>query len=125
MGYMRHHAIVITSDDEKAIFDLRQFIVEAVTPVVSDFDSPVEVTEITGRAVNGYRSFMVAPDGSKEGWAESDIGEKIREDVIKTLNLKRYEDGSSPFDWAEIQFGDDEHDNRMLRASGGMKEDAD
>ena len=62
MGYICHHAIVVTSSFEATLSDAwikaRQLFAN-VSPIVS---SPL----------NGYRSFFVAPDGSKEGWDESD-----------------------------------------------------
>ena len=39
-----------------------------------------QVSEVVTSPMNGYHSFFVAPDGSKEGWADSDNGDKGRED---------------------------------------------
>jgi len=103
MGYMRHHGIVVTGCGAE--------VMAANAEARRIFGR--DVTEITPEAVNGYRSFFVAPDGSKEGWAESDAGDKRRSEfksILRTLGL----------DWAEVQYGDDDYDNRVVAASGGV-----
>jgi len=59
-------------------------------------------------------SFAVFPDGSKEGWPESNEGDTKREMFRAYLNRQRWRDGSSPLDWAEVQYGDDEGDNKVV-----------
>lgn len=119
MGYMRHHTIVVTSfSDEK----IRPAHDRAVDVFGSTASSIVE------GVVNGHCSFFIAPDGSKEGWPESDTGDRLRAEFIKWLDGQRFGDGSSPFDWAEIQFGDDCHvtkivchsDEKQRRKKGGV-----
>lgn len=107
MGYMRHHAILVTSWKIKhdtvteapnlklAHKKAREIFGKTVTPIIK---SPV----------NGYGTFMVAPDGSKEGWTDSAAGDDRRAAFIKWLDEHRYDDGSSSFDWVEVQYGDDE-----------------
>ena len=107
MGYMRHHAIVVTSYDEAILNRAHQFaetLFENVTP-------------LTGKAVNGYRSFLVPPDGSKEGWDQSSQGDFNRDVFIDHLIGYRYADGSSPICWVEVQYGDEEYDTRVIRDS--------
>jgi hypothetical protein len=58
--------------------------------------------------INAYSSFMVATDGSKEGWSESDAGDARRKAFIAWLDTQRFEDGSTPFRWVEVQYGDEE-----------------
>jgi hypothetical protein len=58
--------------------------------------------------INGYWSFAVFPDGSKEGWEASTEGDTGRAAFIAWLDAQRYSDGSSPFNWVEVQYGDDE-----------------
>lgn len=98
MGYMRHHAIVVTS---WSVDDLEAAHAEAVR--LGCQTSPIVLF-----AVNRGGSFLVAPDGSKEGWPESDNGDVQRRCLIAWLDGQRYEDGSTSLGWVEVQFGDDD-----------------
>jgi hypothetical protein len=122
MGYMSHNAIVVTSWQDKAIEAAhaearRLFSVVGDSILPSDADPACYVTNITETAVNGYRSFLVAPDGSKEGWSHSDWGEEQREKFIRYLVAGRYEDGSGRCDWVEVQYGNDDHRTEIVRDS--------
>lgn len=119
MGYMRHHAIVVTSWSKhieqahaKAheVFDSEDF--PFWTPSADSLVSPI-INSLT----NGFSSFFIAPDGSKSGWDTSDIGNNRRGEYIAWLEDQRYDDLSSPFDWVEIQYGDDDKNTRVTRDS--------
>jgi len=106
MGYVRHHAIVVTSSREQ---DITGGIAKATElGLVASVQSP--------RTVNGYRSFLVCPDGSKEGWAESDEGDVAREAFIAWLRAQRYDDGSSNIEWVEVSYGSDDKSARIERS---------
>ena len=105
MGYERHHAIVVTAyrDDyinaalEKAaqIFSVRQL--SSVTP-----------------AMNGFYSFTVHTDGSKEGWPDSDAGDERRANFKEWLRGQGFDDGSTPYRWVEVQYGDDNWETKVV-----------
>lgn len=103
MGYIRHHAILVTSWNKKHLQKARDFAKKI----------KMTLTEITESPTKSYVSFAVMPDGSKEGWGGSEIGDTQRREFIKWLDSYRYEDGSSPLSWAEVQYGDDEGQNRI------------
>ncbi len=119
MGYMRHHTIVVTGihyewDERlsiKAVHEKAKSIFKWVSPL-----SP--------GLMNGFISFFVPPDGSKEGWSESDEGNAEREKFIQYLESIAYEDGSSPVDWVEVQFGDDELETRVVRDNDARRRGA-
>jgi hypothetical protein len=67
--------------------------------------------------MNGFQSFFIPPDGSKEGWDDSNIGDLQRETMINWLNEQAYEDGSTPFRWVEVQYGDDDKVSKIVRHS--------
>lgn len=100
MGYIRHHAIVVTGPDEW--FDGCPTIHEAREAAVDV--GCLEVTDVVGPGLNGTSSFLVAPDGSKEGWTASDEGDRARDNFI--LWLRAVE---TPFSWAELVLSDDDH----------------
>jgi hypothetical protein len=117
MGYMRHHMIVVTSWDENLI-KLAHDRAREIFGKPNHWNKAVGVTPIMTSPVNFYHSFFVPTDGSKEGWSDSDQGDDNRAEFIEWLNSQRYEDMSSSFHWAEVQYGDEERDNRVLRHDG-------
>ena len=108
MGYMRDNAIIVTGY-------YGEYIDNAHKRAKKIFGE--QVSEITPEATNGARSFFVAPDGSKEGWKESNIGDENREAFVKYLENRRYSDGSSPLNLVEVQYGDDELETKIINDS--------
>lgn len=99
MGYIRHEAIVVTAFDIKHLERARSLAIEADLPVSERVPSPV----------NSYQSFFVAPDGSKEGWADSDRYETARTEFIKALRS----DEQLYCDWVLVSFGGDANTARV------------
>lgn len=106
MGYMRHHAIIVTGAIPEKLHAAHA-AAQSIFPVV---------TAIVDSETNGYGSFMVPPDGSKEGWEESDEGNTRRELFLDALSDLRYPDGY-PFEWVEIQYGDDDRETVVTHHS--------
>lgn len=115
MGWIRHHAIIVTSWHDELIEAAQA---EAVRLAGECEVGPI-VTDVTPPAMNSQRSFLVAPDGSKEGWGTSDQGESMRSQLIEWMNSRAYSDGSSALTWALVQFGDDYDDDRLLATDRG------
>jgi len=118
MGYMVHHAIVITSFDEKKLKAAHN----KVKKIRSSYAMTVGnvgcwLSPISPATTNDYRSFFIAPDGSEAGWAESDKGDRLRNEVIEMLDSFAYADGSNSLKYAEVQYGDDENRNYIIRAN--------
>lgn len=99
MGYNVEHAIVVTSWEKKLLAKAHKKA-EAIFPHVS---------EVVQHVTNGGGSFLVPPDGSKEGWDESNDGNKRRAEFVAWLDKQRYEDGSTSLRWVEVLYADDEH----------------
>lgn len=119
MGYTRHHAIVVTG--------LLRDNCGVSFPRIEDAHAEARalfprVTEIIESDLNGYGSFLIPPDGSKEGWSESDEGDAKRARFTGWLRSKQYEDGSSPFRWVEVQYGDDERETIVTAHSDDERE---
>ena len=116
MGYMRHHTIVVTWDKKHAELArgeaLRIFNTESMGIAGR---VPSLVSELVDSAVNGYSSFFVAPDGSKEWWGTSDNGNTCRELFINELRFMQRR--NIFLDWVEVQFGDDEGVTRAIIGS--------
>lgn len=98
MGYIVNHAIIVEGMGGKDEFSVR--LRNAHKKAKNIFKGIAEVTSITPQGVNGSSSFMIAPDGSKEGWDSSKKGDDARE------KFKRYLKSTS-LDWVEVAFGGD------------------
>ena len=107
MGCMSHHSIVITSYNQAKLVELHDNVIAIGAAVTGIVYSPV----------NNYASFMVVTDGSKEGWPESDHGDAQRAEILDLLRGQAWDDGSSPFDYVEVQYGDDDLDTRVVNSS--------
>jgi hypothetical protein len=106
MGYMRHHAIVVTSWKHELLQEAHATAVELGVRDPEVIGQRLwEVSEITPESTNGYRSFFVAPDGSKEGWDTSDRG-----DVQRTALIQWFQDKAGYLDWVEVSYGGDDYD---------------
>jgi len=103
MGYMRHHAIIVTSYNKEKIE-------KAHKKASTIFQT--SITPITTEATNGYTSFLIAPDGSKEGWDDSNKGDEARRLFIKWIRMN-----SSSLDYVEVQFADDNGVNYIINCS--------
>lgn len=106
---MRHHAFVVTSYNER---EAQKAHAKALGLFGLD-----RVTTVMTSPSNAYYSFFVGPDGSKEGWPESDKGDELRAAFIEWLREQYFEDGSSPYFWAEVQYGDDEDEAKLCGSS--------
>jgi len=113
MGYMRHNAIVVTAWLSERAIEVHSTIKE----IAENNGAICDISPLTSEAMNGYVSFLVAPDGSKEGWDTSNQGDKTRDKIIEYLDSLRYGDGSTSFKYVEVQFGDDNRETKILRHS--------
>ena len=112
MGYQAHHTIVVTgygsSVEEahaKAVEIGAQYSEEGWTGNFAALVSPI----IDGQT-NGQRSFFIAPDGSKEGWETSDLGDHFRDEFIEWLRSPNVY-----VSWVEVLIDNDDGMTGLLR----------
>ena len=110
MGYMRHHAIIVTASDEAELEKVRNSIVQIMVDETSRKDYTAFMKQLPVTAIS--RSSL-ARTVRKEGWVESDRGNAFREQIVAIP-------AKSHVDWAEVQYGDEERDNRIISCSGGV-----
>jgi len=106
MGYERDHTIVVSSRYGDSID-------QAHVCAIKLFGEN-RVSDILGPFTDGSRSFFVAPDGSKEWWDESNHNDELRNKLKEYMRTHRYDDGSGPLSWAEVQFNDDERETKII-----------
>jgi len=104
MGYIKHHAIIVIGGNiERANLAHREAV---------EIFGAENVTPVLGEVYNGYCSFFVGPDGSKEGWGESDAGDERRARFIEWLTEHRR---SLWMNWAEVVVGSDDGESYVER----------
>lgn len=91
MGYIRHHAIIVTHWDFDKIVDMHRFATLCNL-------NPTRIME----SHNNFKTFFIPPDGSKEGWPDSNHADQERK-RFKQFLRKRH----NYADWTEISYGGD------------------
>lgn len=109
MSYSRDHAIVVSSWCNKSIDKAHA---KAIDLGLGDV-----VSNIVARRMNGGASFAVLPDGSNEGWEDSNEFDAARAKFVEWIQTTYYPDGSSRLKWVEVQFGDDDRECKVLGSS--------
>lgn len=90
MGNIRHNTLIATS-----------WFADAVTALAAYAES-LGCEVLRGRkAMNGYLTVCIAPDGSNEGWEGSNNGETRREQVKAWLAAN----SDCCFEWCEVAYG--------------------
>lgn len=94
MGFFRHDFIIVGGFDEglvaKLWADARDiFPWRMISPIVQGM-------------ANGYRSFFIGADGSKEGWEDSYKGDVARDKMLKCL-----ESVGDGVNWCILSFPED------------------
>lgn len=112
MGHILHHAIIVTG------WDIGYF------NVACDKAKELGMSVISqdGVGVNGFKTFLVCPDGSKEGWAESDLGDSQRMEFRKWLHTNK---ASLGLEWAEMLYGDDNGGASIVESAWTMEGERD
>ena len=101
MGYIRHDAIVVTSWKENHLAKARDKAAQLGLDVSPFFPS----------RINGYVTFLILPDGSKEGWKPSDAADEAREEWTAWVRGK----GDNLYvDFAHVNYGGDEPERARL-----------
>lgn len=113
MGDTLHHAIVVTSwsgpDIDRAAGKARELGCTVIGP--------------SKPQTNGYRTFCVVPDGSKEGWDTSNEGDTRRDQFVEWMNAQRNEEGGYVCDWFEASFGYPDENAEVTRCERSMAPD--
>lgn len=99
MGYIRHQGIIATGTDCLSIGGRHDTAIAREKAI----ELELPCSDIVRGTTNGYTSFLIAPDGSKEGWAESTKQEARRMEWIAWVRKE-----CPCLDWACVSFGGDD-----------------
>lgn len=130
MGYIKHDTVVVTSWDEKRLQKAREKAVELYTKAFSKNSLYTEedkktlksefgeknfvISPIIQGVANGQCSFLIAPDGSKEGWEPSDLSNQAREEFLEWLKL---DEDELYCEYIHIRFGGDDSSENILSSN--------
>lgn len=112
MGYIKHNTIIITSYIEDSIREVREMAHNVFNKWLGPYDGSknIMVSEVISGVVNGQYSFFISPDGSKEGWEDSNKGDYARDELYEWfLNNETY------CDFIEVRFGGDDNICEIVR----------
>lgn len=97
MGTINHNAIVATTWSEG--------VYQGVLDWLRENEIGNHFIAFTSKTLQTF-SIVQPPDGSKEGWGESEAGNALRDRFVARMKEDEYEDGPSPWSWVEVGFGD-------------------
>lgn len=100
MGYVRHDAILVTDYGYDRAPDVEAFRDSLPEDWRALVVGPIEAV------INRYVTYAFLPDGSKEGWDDSNAGDEYRRQFLELFS-KRYSDGSSPYEIVSVRYGND------------------
>lgn len=100
MGIENNNAIIATTWNENELKKIKKWV-DAIQDNLWR-----NLFLFSDKVINGLYTVVMVPDGSKEGWPESDHGDKLRNEFINLLEEADHNDGSSPWDFVEIGYGE-------------------
>lgn len=111
MGYFAHEIMAINGNTTE-IAVAHGVAVE----IFSKIGFEALISPIIPQIIGDNSSFFIAPDGSKEGWAESNEGNVVRQLLVDHL-------AKTSLDWAIVLLGGDDNFFRV-ELSSAENEDA-
>lgn len=114
MKNIKHHTIVITSNEKPKLESLRNAIINLYKEKMEAKKGGQLVTPLFESLINNFNTFYVIPDGSKEGYDASDDGDLIRKLIVQLCEKYKEADGSNPIRYAELYYGDDDNKSEIL-----------
>lgn len=112
MGYIKHHAIIVTSWQNEKIKEAHQKAKEIFERnFITDGNGSKLISDILKGVINDQSSFFIAPDGSKEGWPTSDNGDNARKEFLDWLQKDE-----NDCDYVELMFGGDDEEESVVRS---------
>lgn len=99
MGYIRHNAIIVTSDNYPTGKEKFVQVYDKAKKLFGEL-----VSNIITSKINGYISFFIAPDGSKEDWEISYKHDTKREKLCNFIESLAEVDGSNAIKFVDVSY---------------------
>jgi hypothetical protein len=107
MGVENNNAVIATTWNREEVNRIKNF--------VAGLERMQSLFLFGDEEINGRTTVVMVPDGSREGWPNSDEGDKLRDLFVAELEKANYVDGSSPWNYVEVEFG--EFEQKVLRGN--------
>ncbi len=117
MRNIRHHAIVVTAQDKKFLEKLHKETLTHFDQSLSVRIKGFLVSPLVSSFINDYHSFLIAPDGSKEGYDTSEEADLARRSYLDRLEEIRKNEPERDLHFVEVLYGADNDSAALLRAS--------
>lgn len=89
MGTISNDALIVMGYEVPRVDAKRERVIELAAECAGDGASAEELASLVSPVipclVNGSASFYVAPDGSKERWDTSDVGDAFRARIVEEI----------------------------------------
>jgi hypothetical protein len=115
MRNIKHHAIIVTSNDKAQIELVRKRCIELYNQFMEFNNGKALVGNLTLGVINNFYSFMIAPDGSKEGYDTSDDGDLVRKKICNFIDSLKSPEGYNAVNYVEVYFGSDDGTANVLQ----------
>lgn len=116
MGYLRHEAVIVSGWNAEHVLQAHA----AASSIFNQEGMGALVGGLTHHAINGGAAFLISPDGSKEGWEQSEVGKQLRQEFIAYLKGTLARD--LWLDWCLVLVGGDDGEYRVLDSVNGPEE---
>ena len=108
MGIENNECVVATTWNQEAVKEIEKWVATLDESLACLF-------AFVNGTCNNKTTIFLAPCGSKKGWDEDEKLCLLRDMFIKQFDKFDYDDGSNPFDWVEIGYG--EYGQKILRGN--------
>lgn len=105
---IRHHVIVVTSNQKEKLEKIRKEVIELYQSKMEAKNSSKLVGPIQESLINGFVTFLIAPDGSKEGYDASDDADRIRQLVVDLVRSFPSNEEEGYLQFVEVSYGQDD-----------------
>ena len=114
MKNIKHHSIIVTSNDFSTLELVRKEIVFLFGKNMEARQGEQLISPIIPSLINKFCSFFIAPDGSKEGYDASDDADLIRRKTLDFLNSLSERNGENAVRFVEVCYGADDQKAMVL-----------
>jgi hypothetical protein len=109
-----HHAIVITSNEKDKIELVRNKAFELYGLHMETKNGKALVGPLTIGLINNFYTFLICPDGSKEGYDTSDDGDIVRNKICSFIESLQETTGTNPVNYVEVSYGADDGTAKII-----------